>query len=139
MQVIDEVLAHLPDGIVQETARFLALHVGDALAPGLEAGQVALIGQAHEFDEALTELVELAARFHHALGHVDVAGSRGGQRQCLLHVHAVAVNKILRHHRGRWFAQLDALASRQDGAQDALLVVAHKDEFAVVVGFLDEL
>ena len=30
------------------------------------------------------------------------------------------------------------MTSRQDGAQDALLVVAHEDKFAVVIGLLDE-
>ena len=98
MQVVDEVLAHLPHRVIEETARLLTLHVGNGLAPDLEFGQVMLIGQTHQLDETLTKLVELAARLHHALGHGDVAVGRGGKRQGVLHVHAVAVDQILGHH-----------------------------------------
>ena len=43
------------------------------------------------------------------------------------------------HQGGGGLAQLDALASREDGPEDALLIVTHEDELAVVIGFLDEL
>ena len=97
-----------------------------------------LVGQPHQLDKALAKLVELAARLHHALGHDDVAVGRSGKCKGILHVHAIPVGQVLGHHGCRGFAQLNALAARQNCSQDTLLIIAHKDEFAIIVGFLDE-
>ena len=70
-----------------------------------------LVGEAHQLDEAFAELMELATRLHQALGHIDIAVGRSGQCQRLLHVHAIAVGQILRHHGRRGLAQLDALTT----------------------------
>ena len=139
VQVVDIVLAHHAGGIGQEALRFLALIVGNIFAPHLQARDVAHVGQAHEFDEIVVEIVGLAAvvKVAQRLHHIAVGRRHEGNR--LGHVHTLSAGKVLGDLLRRGLAQLYALRARVYGGQDVLHVVGREQEDAVVVGFLDEL
>lgn len=118
VEVVDEVFADEPAGVVVEFDLLFASEGGEVCAPFFHSFDVALVGEAHEADEVVEEHSADACGIHGAEGGVDVAGGVVGDCHCVLRVDGEPLGEVACYGFVAETFHFDGSAARVDGGED---------------------
>lgn len=118
VEVVDEVFAYEPAGVVVEFDLLFASEGGEVCAPFFHSFDVALVGEAHEADEVVEEHSADACGVHGAECGVDVAGGVVGDCHCVLWVECEPLGEVAGYGFVAEAFHFDGATAGVDGGED---------------------